>query len=77
MRVGRSLDDLGHSMSWLDLWSFIKFSRVVLGVNSATGHVMENPPVGLLADGSRSRSRINSPGRISHGCTDRGIPTDP
>lgn len=32
-------------MSWLDLWAFIKYSRVVLGINSATGHVMENPPV--------------------------------
>ena len=32
-------------MSWLDLWAFIKYCRIVLGRNSATGHVMENPPV--------------------------------
>lgn len=32
-------------MSWIDLWSFIKYCRVMLGVNSAIGHVMDNPPV--------------------------------
>ena len=45
MRVGRSLDELGHSMSWLDLWAFVKYSRVALGEQSVIGHVMENPPV--------------------------------
>lgn len=32
-------------MSWLDLWSFIKYCRVVLAGQSAINFVMENPPV--------------------------------
>lgn len=45
MRIGRSLDELGHTFSWLDLWSFVKYCRIALGANSVIGHVLENPPV--------------------------------
>ena len=41
MRDGLSLDDLGRQFSWVDLRSYIKYSRP----DSALAFVNENPPV--------------------------------
>ena len=41
MRDGLSLDDLGRQFSWVDLRSYIKYSKP----DSALAFVNENPPV--------------------------------
>ena len=41
MRDGLSLDDLGRQFSWVDLKSYIKYSRQ----DSALVYVQQNPPV--------------------------------
>ena len=41
MRDGLSLDDLGRQFSWVDLKSYIKYSRQ----DSALVYVQRNPPV--------------------------------
>lgn len=45
MRLGRSLDELGRTFSWLDLWALVKYARISLGHESVIGHVLENPPL--------------------------------
>ena len=41
MRDGLSFDDLGRQFSWVDLKSYIKYSRQ----DSALVYVQQNPPV--------------------------------
>lgn len=41
MRDGLSLDDLGRQFSWVDLASYVRYSRP----DSALAYVNQNPPV--------------------------------